>query len=178
LCNALGRLRIGRTDFGLTVCATVLTGDWKTSCTVWRHQIHLVNLYRKGASIMNADLRLIRHILESRLEEAARNPGLTDSIAIQTAADPIDMTQESGERELAVQILNRKSALARQIRSAIDRINDTSYGICLQCEEEITPKRLKALPWAELCIHCQESADDLANHTELARTLEDRSEAA
>ena len=60
-----------------------------------------------------------------------------------------------------VQILDRESVLARRIRSAIDRIEGGAYGICLECEEEISPRRLNALPWAELCIHCQERADEL-----------------
>jgi DnaK suppressor protein len=68
------------------------------------------------------------------------------------------MTQEAVERDVAVQILDRESTLVRRLRSAIDRIRDGSYGACLQCEEEIADKRLKAIPWAELCIDCQERA--------------------
>jgi DnaK suppressor protein len=36
---------------------------------------------------------------------------------------------------------------------------DGSYGTCLHCEEEISPKRLDAVPWAAYCIRCQEIAD-------------------
>jgi DnaK suppressor protein len=76
------------------------------------------------------------------------------------------MTQEAVERDLAVQILDRESTLVRRLRSAIDRIWAGSYGICLECEEEISPKRLKAIQWAGLCIDCQERADDLAGQGE------------
>ena len=127
---------------------------------------------------MNADLKLVRQILESRLEEATCSRGLGDSIVIQQFADPIDMTQEAAERDVAVQILDRESLLARRLRSAIDRIKGGAYGICLQCEEEIAPKRLKAIPWAELCIHCQERSDDLANQTEPIAVFGLRAEAA
>jgi DnaK suppressor protein len=115
---------------------------------------------------MKADLKLVRQILESRLEEVACSRGLGDSIVIQQFADPVDMTQEAAERAVAVQILDRESTLVRRLRSAIDRIKGGAYGICLQCEEEIAPKRLKAVPWAELCIHCQERADGLASQKE------------
>lgn len=115
---------------------------------------------------MKADLKLVRQILESRLEEAACSRGLGNSIVIQQFADPIDMTQEAAERDVAVQILDRESTLVRRLGSAIDRIKEGAYGICLQCEEEIASKRLKAIPWAELCIHCQERADDLASQKE------------
>ena len=125
---------------------------------------------------MKADLKLVREILESQVKEAAPTRGLSDSIRIQQLADPIDMTQEAAERDVAVQILDRGSTLVRRLRSAIDRIEDGSYGICLYCEEEIAPKRLKAIPWAELCIDCQERADDSANQREPA--FNDRAEAA
>src|SRR5277367_6683880 len=107
---------------------------------------------------MKVELKLARHNLERHLKEASSNKGLSDSIRIHQVADPVDMTQEAAERDVAVQLLDRESVLARRIRWALDRIQDGSYGICLQCEEEITPKRLKAMPWAERCIACQEQA--------------------
>lgn len=109
--------------------------------------------------MVKADLKSARHILEDRLKEAVSAQGLSDSIRIDQVADPVDMTQQAAERELAVRILDQESALIRQLRSAIDRISDGSYGICLQCVDEIAPRRLKAIPWAELCVNCQEEAD-------------------
>ena len=48
----------------------------------------------------------------------------------------------------------------RSVRQALSRIDEGTYGICLNCEEEISAKRLKALPWTPLCINCQQQADD------------------
>ena len=123
---------------------------------------------------MKEDLKVVRQILDSQLKEAASSHALGDAIRIHQVADPIDMTQEAAERDVAVQILDRESALVRRLRSAIDRIEDGSFGICLQCEEEIAPKRLKAIAWAELCVHCQEEADDLASQRERTTLFEDR----
>ena len=47
----------------------------------------------------------------------------------------------------------------RNARAAIRRIHEGSFGTCLQCEEDIHPKRLSAVPWAQYCIRCQEMAD-------------------
>jgi len=105
------------------------------------------------------DLRTIQQTLEAQLKDATAGRRLGDSIRIQQVADPLDMTQEAAERDIAVALLDRGSVLVRRLRAAIDRIQDGSYGICLHCEEEITPKRLKAIPSAELCIGCQEMAD-------------------
>jgi DnaK suppressor protein len=41
----------------------------------------------------------------------------------------------------------------------MERIADGNYGTCLECEEEIGQKRLQAMPWAVLCITCQDKAD-------------------
>ena len=128
---------------------------------------------------MKVELKLSRHILERHLKEANSNRGLTDSIRIHQVADPVDMTQQAADRDVAVRMLDRESVLARRIRSALDRIQDGSYGICLQCEEQIAPKRLKAMPWAELCISCQEQADRRASQNAGRAPLsEDWTEAA
>jgi RNA polymerase-binding transcription factor len=119
----------------------------------------------KGASIVKTDLESVRDRLEARLKSATTSRRLNDSIYIQQVADPADMTQEAAERDVAVQILERESTLARQLRSALDRIKDGSYGFCLECEEEIPAKRLQAIPWAELCVRCQEKSDSLGGYS-------------
>ena len=127
---------------------------------------------------MNTDFTLVRRLLELQLKKTAFSRGGSDSICIQQLADPIDMTQEAAERDIAVQILDRESTPARRLRSAIGRIDDGSYGICLECEEEIAPKRLKAIPWAELCIGCQERADASRKRRQATAIFEERTQAA
>jgi DnaK suppressor protein len=117
---------------------------------------------------MKTSLESVRQMLESRMREVAPTRGLRESIRIHQVADPLDMTQQAAEREIAVGSLDRGSALVQRLRSAIERLNDGSYGACLQCDKEIASKRLKAIPWAELCIECQEEADRLATGKETA----------
>jgi RNA polymerase-binding transcription factor len=127
---------------------------------------------------MITDLKQVRRNLEARLNEAISNGELTDSIRIQQLADPSDMTHDAAERDVAVQILDRESALIRQLRTAINRVNNGSYGVCLECEEEIAEKRLKAVPWAERCIACQETVERLTAHGKRAVAFEEGAEAA
>lgn len=93
-----------------------------------------------------------------RKELVGSLPG-RDAILIENAPDALDQTQSATERDMAVETLNRHSARLRQVDAALDRLADGSYGICLECEEEIGARRLKALPWAEYCISCQQRRD-------------------
>jgi DnaK suppressor protein len=51
----------------------------------------------------------------------------------------------------------------RQVEAALARIAAGAYGICAECEEEISEKRLAAVPWAEYCIGCQARLADAAS---------------
>jgi len=82
-----------------------------------------------------------------------------DEIVIEKAPDTLDEVQLMRERELAVQNLDRDSNLGRQIRDALSRISKGTYGVCLHCDEDISPKRMAAVPWAGFCIRCQEQID-------------------
>ena len=45
------------------------------------------------------------------------------------------------------------------VAAALQRIEDGDFGMCLECEEPISPKRLAAVPWASYCLKCQEQYD-------------------
>ena len=106
-----------------------------------------------------SELEKYRTALEARRTEIAASLRNRADIAIEKAPDAIDEVQLAGERELAIRNLDRESTLLRNVRAALARIADGSYGTCMHCEEEISPKRLNAVPWASFCIRCQEAAD-------------------
>ena len=106
-----------------------------------------------------SDLNRIRKILEARQSELAKVLRNREGIAIEKSPDALDEVQHASERELAIRNLDRESHLLRNVRGALARMADGSYGTCLHCEEEISPKRLNAVPWAAYCIRCQEIAD-------------------
>jgi DnaK suppressor protein len=100
-----------------------------------------------------------KKILETKQEELERIVRNRDAITIEKSADALDEVQHASERELAIRNLDRESNLLRNVRAALRRIEDGSFGTCLHCEEEISPKRVAAVPWAPFCIQCQEQAD-------------------
>ena len=104
----------------------------------------------------NEELQHLREALEAKQRELAGSLQNREDIVIEKVADPIDTIQATGERELAIRTMDRDTALLRQIRSALFRISSGTYGVCLHCEEDIAPRRLKILPYAAYCVNCQE----------------------
>ncbi len=100
-----------------------------------------------------------KKILENKRDELERIVCNRDAITIEKSADALDEVQHAAERELAIRNLDRESNLLRNVRLALRRIEEGSFGICLHCEEDISPKRIAAVPWAPFCIQCQEQAD-------------------
>ncbi len=105
------------------------------------------------------ELNKYRAALEAKQSELAKGLRNREDIAIEKTPDALDEVQLAGERELAIRNLDRDSIMLRNVRGALQRVADGSYGICLHCEDEIKPKRLEAVPWTKFCIGCQEAAD-------------------
>jgi DnaK suppressor protein len=100
-----------------------------------------------------------REILEKKHSELAQVLRNREGIAIEKSPDALDEVQHAAERELAIRNLDRESSLFRNVRAALQRLEEGTFGTCLHCEEEISPKRLAAVPWTPYCIQCQEQAD-------------------
>ena len=105
------------------------------------------------------ELATFRVTLQIRIAELERGMRQRDSIAIEQSPDQLDELQRASERDVAISNIDRGSKQLRDARAALRRIHEGSFGICEECEEEIHVKRLVAIPWASLCIHCQEVFD-------------------
>jgi DnaK suppressor protein len=118
------------------------------------------NTHRKDDKKMNKyEVNRFRKSLEARVIEIDHSTRRRDAIRIESSADDLDRILRASERELAVRSLEAASARRREARAALQRIQEGIYGICQECDEPIGTARLAALPWAALCIRCQEAAD-------------------
>ena len=106
-----------------------------------------------------AELKKLKALLNAKQAELTKGLSNRSEIAIEKAADAVDEVQLAGEREFAIRNLDRESNIMRSVRSALQRMDERCYGLCLHCEEEINLKRLAAVPWAAYCLKCQETAD-------------------
>jgi len=112
------------------------------------------------------ELDTFRKNLKARQAELSQGRRNREAVAIQTSADELDRIQHAQERDYAMGALDRDSLRSREITAALERIDDGTFGICLNCEEEIAPKRLAAVPWTALCIVCQEVAERITSDSQ------------
>jgi DnaK suppressor protein len=105
------------------------------------------------------ELNKFKQVLEAKQAELSAVVRNREGIAIEKSPDALDEVQHAAERELAIRNLDRESNLLRNVRSALRRMDEGTFGVCVNCEEDISIKRLNAVPWAPYCISCQEMAD-------------------
>ena len=105
-------------------------------------------------------LSTYRNMLEKKADEVRRSMSAQKAAQVvsrlDVPSDEGDLSQQHHEEWI---FLNRNTIdikLLREISDALVRIEQGTYGVCLECEEPISAKRLEALPWARYCVPCQE----------------------
>jgi len=105
-------------------------------------------------------LAAYRKMLENKAEEVRRSMSAQKAAQVvarlDVPSDEGDLSQQHHEEWI---FLNRNTIdmkLLREISDALRRIDHDNYGICMECEEPISAKRLEAVPWARYCVKCQE----------------------
>jgi DnaK suppressor protein len=96
----------------------------------------------------------------------------TDKPADEPSGDIYDQASNERDRELLLLLGDREREKIRNIDEALARIDEGEYGICEDCEEEIPIGRLKAMPFARLCVKCKADLERLQAQTK--RFEEDR----
>jgi DnaK suppressor protein len=115
---------------------------------------------KRGEQYMSREqLEHFRTILQSWKTDLMREVDRTVSHMKDEAAnfpDPNDRATQEEEFSLELRTRDRERKLIRKIEEALERIEDGSYGYCLETGEEIGIKRLEARPVATLSLEAQE----------------------
>jgi DnaK suppressor protein len=115
---------------------------------------------RRGEQYMNKEqLDHFRNILNTWKRDLMQEVDRTVLHMKDEAAnfpDPNDRATQESEFSLELRTRDRERKLIRKIEEAIKRIDDGSYGYCVETGEEIGIKRLEARPVATLCVEAQE----------------------
>lgn len=73
--------------------------------------------------------------------------------------DPADRATLESDRNFELRIRDRERKLLQKIRSALERIDDGTFGVCESCGEDISEKRLEARPVTTLCLDCKKKQE-------------------
>jgi len=108
-------------------------------------------------------LEAFRKKLEERQQSLRKTVSRTEEdgrIADQDSAQDIaDRAASSYTKEFLFSVSNNDRQLLQMVETALQRIREGSFGECVNCGNEINPKRLEAVPWTRYCIVCQEKLE-------------------
>ncbi len=109
-----------------------------------------VDLYRKIL------LKMRENILDKakKLKEDSYNLG-TDGIQ-----DMADAASNTYNADILMSISDKDLTILKDIDNSLDKLNKSTYGICEECEEKISEKRLEANPVARYCITCKRQMEE------------------
>jgi DnaK suppressor protein len=101
----------------------------------------------------------LRH-QQQHLEHSMRSAAKEGRQAM--AEDTLDVADQavlSYQKELIFSQGTEGHTQLSQVRLALERLREGTFGECLHCGQEIGEKRLEALPWTPYCIACQEKVE-------------------
>lgn len=118
---------------------------------------------------------LLKGILEDRRREIHdKLRSLRESIPAD-APDVKDAEEQSVDdfvQEVDLALMQMKSETLKKIEEALQRLDAGTYGRCQECDAEIPSARLRALPFAALCRHCQEESESVVIAAREAKAFE------
>ena len=92
---------------------------------------------------------------EELLKEAERAYAASQSLGKDGVPDIGDMSSNSYNQEVLMNLSETQRGRVRDIDAALDRMDNGVYGLCARCEEEISPRRMEVRPFSRYCVECK-----------------------
>jgi RNA polymerase-binding protein DksA len=99
-------------------------------------------------SLLDMKQSIISKIMVNNSDFKAITEGMTPKDVVDTASDDID-------RELIGTLSSQDIKQLRLIESALTRVQQGKYGLCIKCGKNIPEGRLEAIPYALMCVECK-----------------------
>jgi DnaK suppressor protein len=118
---------------------------------------------------------VLKRMLEERRQEIQQKlKSLRETLPVETGAvrDAEEQSVDDFVQEVDFALMQMKSQTLARIDEAVQRLEDGTYGLCVECTSEIAEARLKALPFAPLCRDCQEQEESRGVAEREARAFE------
>jgi DnaK suppressor protein len=96
----------------------------------------------------------------AELEDKSSKNRVTSLAESEQIFDFTDQATLESDIDMSMHIKERDSRLITKIKESLEKIEEGSYGICEECGEDISEKRLKVRPVATVCIDCKEKQEN------------------
>jgi DnaK suppressor protein len=103
--------------------------------------------------------RLLQEKKNTLLAELAKTKNAEEETTEESTQDIADKAVSSYTREFLYSLNDSERNTIQQIDQALSRIEDGTYGFCLNCGNPMSEKRLTAIPWSRHCVDCQELSE-------------------
>ncbi len=114
-------------------------------------------------TMTKAQLKKFRESLEAkRLEIIQRARQTLDedmTLDVDDLPDEMDLASSEYLQSFTFRLRGRERMLLDKIQKALVRLDDGTFGVCEECSEKISQKRLEARPETTLCIRCKEEQE-------------------
>jgi DnaK suppressor protein len=117
----------------------------------------------KAVRMSKKEMERYRRLLEEKKAtlsvDIAKTRSAEEETSEELTQDIADKAVSSYTREFLYSLTDGERSTLLQIDDAITRIDDGSYGFCVNCGQPMAEKRLTAVPWAPYCVECQELSE-------------------
>lgn len=118
---------------------------------------------RRNDPVRRERYQVLKDMLETRrteIQDKLRNLRETLPNEITNVRDAEEQSVHDFVQDVELALMEMKSETLRKIDDALRRLEESTYGTCAECGNEINEARLRALPFASLCISCQQAEED------------------
>ena len=96
-----------------------------------------------------------------RLEDEACRKGADAAGDLSTMPlHPADMATDTQQQDMSLLFMQNENVRLQDIEEALERIHEDRFGLCEECEQEIALERLRAIPYAPLCMECKRRQEE------------------
>ena len=114
------------------------------------------NSHLTDAQLDKLKAKLLRTKEEINNKELDQNDFCLDKNEL---SDPLDEASVNTQTSHELRFRNREVFYLKKINKSLQRVEDETYGLCDECDAQISYERLDARPTAELCISCKEESE-------------------
>jgi DnaK suppressor protein len=127
----------------------------------------------EGQKMDRKKLKVARQRLAEEYEDLSKSMKrgrlAANEIRVENTEDEGDLAIISHARELFYNLQEGDLARLRSIEEAMEALERGQYGECIRCDDDINERRLEVVPWATMCIRCQEETEmEASSQTVLA----------